>query len=332
VRTKRISVIIPNYNGARAIGECLDAVFSSDHGDFEVVVVDDCSTDRSVEVIRRFPCSLIVLERNSGAGVARNIGARNSSGEVLFFIDSDCVVERDTLSIADRTIAGHEDTVFGGTYSRLPFDDNFFSAFQSVFIHYSETKREKPDYVATHAMVIGRALFERSGGFKEDFMPILEDVEFSHRLRRSGTALKMNPEITVRHIFNFNVQRSLGNAFRKTKYWTVYSLKNGDLLNDSGTASRELKFNVLTFFCVAALGLLFSVSGNTAILQAIPLVCLPNLFFHRRFISSLYETKGFLFALCATGYYTAVYPLAIGAGALAGLMKYRLDLGGRAPS
>jgi glycosyltransferase involved in cell wall biosynthesis len=332
VTAKRISVIIPNYNGARTIGECLAAVFSSDHGDFEVIVVDDCSTDGSVEVIRRFPCTLTVLERNSGAAVARNTGARNSSGEVLFFIDSDCVVDRDTLSIADRTIAGHEDTVFGGTYSRLPFDDNFFAAFQSVFIHYSETKSDEPDYVATHAMVIGRALFEKSGGFCEDFMPILEDVEFSHRLRRSGIALRMNPEITVSHIFNFNAGRSLGNAFRKTKYWTVYSLRNRDLFYDSGTASRELKFNVLSFFCVAALGLLFSFSGNAAFPKAIPAVCFLNLFYNRRFISSLYETKGFLFALLATGYYTAVYPLAIGAGALAGLMQYRPDFGGRSPS
>jgi glycosyltransferase involved in cell wall biosynthesis len=327
--TKRISVIIPNYNGACTIGECLDAVCSSDHGDFEVIVVDDCSTDGSVEVIRRFPCSLVILERNSGAAVARNTGARNSSGEVLFFIDSDCVVDRDTLSIADKTIEGHEDAVFGGTYNRLPFDDNFFSVFQSVFINYSETKSDEPDYVATHAMVIGRELFEKSGGFSEDFMPILEDVEFSHRLRRAGIALKMNPEITVRHIFNFNAGRSLRNAFRKTKYWTVYSLRNRDLFNDSGTASRELKLNVLSFFCAVALGLLSPLSGNASFLYAIPVVCLLNLFLNRGFIFSLYETKGFLFALLATGYYAAVYPMAVGAGALAGLMKYRPDFGGR---
>lgn len=329
---KRISVIIPNYNGFRTIGECLEAVFSSDHENFEVIVVDDCSTDRSVEVIRRFPCSLIVLEKHSGASVARNAGARESSGEVLFFIDADCVVQKDTLSLADKTITGREHIVFGGTYSRVPVDDNFFGTFQSVFIHYSETKREQPDYIATHAMVIGRALFEKSGGFSEDFMPILEDVEFSHRLRRSGTTLRMNPAISVRHIFNFTMAGSLRNAFRKTKYWTIYSLKNGDLFSDSGTASRELKSNVAAFFFIVLLVLLSALSGNRALLQAIPLVCLVNLFLSRRFIVTLYQTKGLFFTLRATGYYMAVYPLAIGAGAFAGLMKYLPDFGGRASS
>ena len=88
----------------------------------------------------------------------------------------------------------------------------------------------------------------KSGGFKENFLPILEDVEFSHRLRRTGFKLTMNPEILVRHIFNFTLIKSLKNAFRKSLYWTIYSLKNKDLLTDSGTASIELKFNVASFF------------------------------------------------------------------------------------
>jgi glycosyltransferase involved in cell wall biosynthesis len=325
---KRISVIVPNYNGSGTIGKCLEAVFSSDYESFDVIVVDDCSTDDSVEIIRRFPCRLVTLDRNSGASVARNTGARNSSGDVLFFIDADCIVQKDTLSIVDKTITGHEDTVFGGTYSRVAFDDNFFGTFQSVFIHWSETKRKEPDYIATHAMVIRRKLFEKSGGFQEDFLPILEDVEFSHRLRKSGIKLKMNPEITVKHIFNFTLGRSLRNAFKKTKYWTIYSLRNRDLLSDSGTASRELKFNVVSFFFAVFLVLLFSLSEKAVFLATVPPVCLFNLFLNRRLISSLYETKGGFFAFLATFYYTSAYPLAIGAGALTGLMKYHLNFGG----
>lgn len=321
---KRISLIVPNYNGNGTIGKCLEAVFSSDYESFEVIVVDDCSTDDSAEIIRRFPCKLVTLDRNSGASVARNTGARNSSGDVLFFIDADCIVQKDTLSIVDKTITGHEDTVFGGTYSRVPFDDNFFGTFQSVFIHYSETRRREPDYIATHAMVIRRKLFEKSGGFREDFLPILEDVEFSHRLRRSGITLKMNPEITVKHIFNFTMAKSLRNAFKKTKYWTMYSLKNKDLLKDSGTASRELKMNVASFFLAVFLIFLFSSFKNAVFLLVIPLLCFFNLFLNRRFISSLYKTRGGLFAFLATFYYTSVYPLAIGAGAVAGLLKYPL--------
>lgn len=105
----------------------------------------------------------------------------------------------------------------------------------------------------------------------------------------------------------------------------MYSLKNKDLLSDSGTASRELKINVASFFLAVLLILLFSSFKNAAFLLVIPLLCFFNLFLNRHFISLLYKTRGGLFAFLATFYYTSVYPLAIGAGAVAGLMKYPLD-------
>lgn len=79
---KLISVIIPNYNGSSTIGKCLESAFSSKYDNFEVLAVDDCSTDNSVEIIKSFPCRLIALDKNSGASKARNTGAYKSSGEI----------------------------------------------------------------------------------------------------------------------------------------------------------------------------------------------------------------------------------------------------------
>lgn len=79
---KLISVIIPNYNGSSTIGKCLKSAFSSKYDNFEVLAVDDCSTDNSAEIIKSFPCRLIALDKNSGASKARNTGAYNSSGEI----------------------------------------------------------------------------------------------------------------------------------------------------------------------------------------------------------------------------------------------------------
>lgn len=55
---KRISVIIPNYNGSFTIGRCLEAAFSSEYDNFDVIVTDDCSTDNSAEIIKEFQCCL----------------------------------------------------------------------------------------------------------------------------------------------------------------------------------------------------------------------------------------------------------------------------------
>ena len=331
---KRISVIIPNYNGSSTIGRCLEAAFSSEYDNFEAIVTDDCSTDNSTEIIKKFPCKLISLDRHSGASKARNTGAENSGGDIFFFIDADCLLQRDTLSKVNRAFnelsplhprlgrGGQGGVVIGGTYTPIPYDNGFFSVFQSIFINYSETKKVPPDYTPTHAMVIARDIFMKSGGFQENFLPILEDVEFSHRLRRTGFKLTVNPEILVRHIFNFTLIKSLENAFRKSMYWTIYAIKNNDLLTDSGTASYELKINVASFFLNTIFIMLFFYFKNTGFLISILLIYAVNLVVSRGLIKAFYKAKGLSFVISATLYYTLIYHLPVGAGAISGIVKY----------
>ena len=318
---KFISVIIPNYNGASTIGRCLEGALSSTYPRYEVIVVDDCSTDASVEIIRRFPCTLIMSDKHSGASLARNTGALHSKGEILFFTDADCVLATDTLSRAVLSIGGREDAVIGGTYTKLPCDRTFFSTFQSIFVNYSETRKAVPDYIATHAMTIARELFRKTGGFAGDFLPILEDVEFSHRLRRSGYALIMDPLILVSHIFHFTLLKSLRNAFRKSMFWTEYSLRNRDIFADSGTASRELKVNVVCFFVSLVLLLLFCLPDGLRFLLPIPLIASFNLFSSRGLIRAFFQARGVPFTIAAAIYYTMIYPVAVGAGASAGFWR-----------
>lgn len=322
--TPSISVIIPNRNGAATIGKCLAAALASRHENFEVIVVDDASRDGSIAVIERFPCRLIRLEQRGGAAKTRNTGARHSRGDVLFFTDSDCILQRDSLAIAGETLARADPrTVVGGTYTPLPHDRRFFSMFQSAFIHYCETKNpQRPDYLATHALAIPAQVFRRSGGFREEFLPILEDVEFSHRLRRMGYSLVMNPALQVQHIFDFSLSRSLANAVIKTKYWTLYSIGNGDLLADSGTASLGLKLNGAVYFLGLVLLLLFFATGSVLLLSALAAAMVLNLYGNRGLMRAFYDAGGIGFALGAAAYYLLLYPLAVGTGACAGVMKY----------
>ena len=318
----RVSVVIPNYNGRATIGACLQALFSSPYPPFEVIVVDDRSTDTSVKIIGQFPGRLVRLEQHGGASKARNTGAANSSGQVLFFIDADCVVQEETLLHVADAYEKHRDSVIGGSYTPVAFDDTFFSTFQSVFVHYSELKNLEPDYVASHAMVISRELFEKTGGFPEDFMPILEDVEFSHRLRRSGVKLLMDDRILVRHIFNYDLKKSFRNAFRKSKYWTVYSLTNKDLLADSGTASVELKFTLfsacLSWVCLTA----FIGSFDPFFIACLILLTIMTLLISRGLIRAFVRAKGRSFGVRAALYYSLLYPLAVAAGVTAGTLLY----------
>jgi len=319
--TPFISLIIPNHNGAQTIGKCLEAAFRPGYGNLEVIVVDDCSGDGSVGIIQQYPCKLIRLPEHSGASAARNEGARSAKGEALFFIDADCILGDDTLDIAARAFIENPGAVTGGTYTPLAHDRSFFSNFQSLFIHYSETKHAEPDYVATHAMLISKKLFDESGGFNEEFMPILEDVEFSHRLRRRGVRLRMEPSIQVGHIFNYDLRGSLKNAFRKSLYWTMYSIKNKDLLADSGTASVELKADVLSWCVCTILFTLFILTGNFVFLAALAIVCGTNMLVNRKFLALIFKATGPAYTAKAVLYYTALYPLPVALGGLVGALR-----------
>ena len=317
-----VSVVIPNYNGSKTIGKCLEAVYASDYGNFEVIVVDDCSVDNSLEVIKGFPCQLIRLQRHAGAAKARNTGARQASGDILFFTDADCLLLRDTLSHAVEAVSSAgANVVAGGTYTPIPYDNRFFSRFQSVFINYSETRRPAdPDYIATHALAIPAQGFRDQQGFAEEALPILEDVEFSHRLRRAGYRLRMQPAMQVQHIFGYTLYGSLRNAVRKSMYWTVYSIRNRDLLRDSGTASIELKVNVMAWFVSLWLIAAVMLAGHFTALVLVAALTLSNLFISRRLLRAFYRAAGPGFALAATLYYVLLYPLAVGLGAFAGAL------------
>ena len=321
--TPFISIIIPNHNGEKTIGLCLEAACSSNYSNFEIVVVDDCSTDNSIALIAPYPCRLIRLPEHGGASRARNAGAENSKGDVLFFIDADCLLQKDTLAkAASAYMKNGPEIIIGGTYTRLPYDQNFFSIFQSIYIHYSETKNiQNPDYVATHAMLIQAEVFKTSGGLNEEFMPILEDVEFSHRLKRMGYRLRMEPAIQVQHIFDFTLKKSFRNGIRKTKYWSIYSLKNKDLLSDSGTASQEFKFNVLSCFANIAFMLLGLLLHNWIFVVPVLLLYGTSLYFNRHLIRAFHKIRGLSFAFSAVLYYTFLYPFAVGIGAFSAIFS-----------
>jgi len=319
-----VSVIIPNHNGGATIGSCLQAALASRYDNFEVIVVDDASQDDSISVIEKYPCQLVRLAQNGGAARARNMGAQHARGAILFFTDADCLLRRDALALAVATLASEgRAAIVGGTYTVSPYDRRFCSRFQSVFINYFETKHAPAaDYIATHALAISADIFRKHHGFTAGSMPILEDVEFSHRLRRAGCRLVMNPAIQVQHIFDYSLLRSLRNAYVKSKYWTCYAIGNRDLLADSGTASLELKLDVCVCMLIGLLLLGYILSAKAALLAPIAMLLAFNLYVNRRLLLAFHRAEGLGFAVMATLYYLLLYPLAVGAGALAGLILY----------
>jgi len=171
-RPPKISVIIPAYNTQSTLGETLSAVFASKYPNFEVIVVDDCSTDSTPEVAGEFPCKLIRQPKNLGVARARNRGAAEATGEILLFMDSDIVPKPDTLQrFADAFASDPELKVVGGVMSGALDDRRWgvtFIGLKSVYI-LDARHRGKRQYLSccfpSYAGAVVKSVFEEVGGF-----------------------------------------------------------------------------------------------------------------------------------------------------------------------
>lgn len=102
---KRFSILIPVYNRDIYVKYCIDSVFSQTFKDFEIIVIDDGSTDLTPEVLKSYKERIITLsQKNQGPDVARNLGASQASGEYLVFLDSDDLLLPWALATYDRII------------------------------------------------------------------------------------------------------------------------------------------------------------------------------------------------------------------------------------
>lgn len=328
--TPLVSVLIPVYNGARTIPLVLEALYASTYGNFEVIVVDDCSPDDTLAVLaslaERYPHRLIAFQENQGVSKARNAAAREARGEIILFIDADCLVLPETIALCVERLRRGDCISVGGAYTLEPWDQDFFSIFQSIYIHHAETKIENPDYIATHCMAIRKSTFEEFGGFIEDYFigreASVEDVEFSHRLIAAGHKLCRPREILVQHMFRFNLSRSLMNAVKKSKYWTMYSLFKGDVLQDSGAASYELKVNVFSQCLNLALVATAAMTGSWWLLVPVALLYALNIAVSFKLLRLFRRERGWWFLVRAIAYYQFLYCFVVAYGSAMGVLKY----------
>src|SRR5215831_20891958 len=111
----RVSVVVPTYNNALELGECLTALRAAADAEVELIVVDDASTDDVSSTAAYYGAHVLRLPWNSGPAAARNHGARHARGQILFFVDADVVVHDDAIARIQTLLDPHGEiaAVFG---------------------------------------------------------------------------------------------------------------------------------------------------------------------------------------------------------------------------
>ncbi len=214
----QISVIIANRNGASFLSDCLTSLYSEQSDAFEVIVIDDASTDNSVEILQRFKhhkrLHLVTETSQIGAAEARNKGVALSQGSYVFFLDSDTTVERPWVSpiltfFAENTACGMAQVkLLRKNSSTYDYAGDFVSPF-GFLVDRARTAQDTGQFDnivpifsgKSAALIAKKSVVLQVGGFDRDYMIFLEDTDIMWRTWLAGYTVLFFPGVTVYHAY-----------------------------------------------------------------------------------------------------------------------------------
>jgi glycosyltransferase involved in cell wall biosynthesis len=196
----RISVVVATYNAARTLDDCLSSLLGLRYPDYEVIVINDGSTDDSASIIQRYPFKAITT-RNQGVSAARNAGLREATGEIIAYIDSDARADPDWLSYLATTYLESDVDGVGGP-NLVPDEDDWVA--KCVYrAPGGPTQVMLDDQSAEHIpgcnMSFRKCALEKVGGFDEIFTKAADDVDICWRLLEGGHRIGFSPSAIVWH-------------------------------------------------------------------------------------------------------------------------------------
>lgn len=243
------SVIVLTYNSSRFIEQMLNSLKTFAKG-CEILVVDNDSKDDSVKIAKQFDF-VKVLETGTNLGFAKglNFGAEKATGDLLLFINPDAVLKSGKMEDLTEVFEKKEDLgVLGGKI--LDFKGNtensagkFFNLWETIAIilgldnllgvRFSPNKFESVDFVSGGFMMVRRSVFDKIGGFDEDFFMYVEDMDFCYRMKLAGYKTFFSPDIVIAHAGQgssskefavINIYKGILNFYKKRKDKLEYSI------------------------------------------------------------------------------------------------------------
>jgi glycosyltransferase involved in cell wall biosynthesis len=202
----KFSIIIPVYNCERTIRQCLNALSSLDYPSYEIIIVDDGSTDRTAQICRSYQKITLISISNGGPSRARNIGVTNATGEILAFTDGDCIVQKNWLRELQKGFLSKEIAGVGGNQVSPDDESSFGQYIQATFsiLGFATSYMKSPSHTmpTSHNPSCNSAyrkdIFLDVGGFDVSLWPG-EDVDLDCRITKHKHSLIRCPKAVVGH-------------------------------------------------------------------------------------------------------------------------------------
>ena len=317
-----VAVIVPVGGAAPAWERCAQSLARLEPSPGEIIIVIDGSNDDLASRGADIDATVLVLPEQGGPARARNVGARETTREILFFIDSDIEVPADLVSkIAEIFSANDKLTAVMGSYDDTPGEPGFLSQYRNLQHHFVHQKgRETASTFWAGCGAVRRRAFQEVGGFDESYpVPSIEDIEFGARLVRSGHTIHLAKDLQVKHLKRWRLTDLLAtDLLRRAAPWTQLMLREGQMVNDLNVKTRDrisvvMAFIPLVTFPAALLWpALFAVGAAAIIVAGI---------LNAGFFRFLQRKRGLFFALGALWMYW-IYLLICGLGFAIGLLRH----------
>ena len=265
-----LSVVIPVYNSAKELEACLRSLSLSLYPNYECIVVDDFSTDASVEVGRRHGATVLSSGGRKGPAFARNIGALAARGEIIYFIDADVCVYPGTLSRVASTFENNPGvSALIGSYDDSPDSPDFLSQYKNLmhcYVH--QTAREEATTFWSGCGAIRKSVFMKFDGFDEGRYrrPAIEDIELGYRLHAAGCKIILDRELVVKHLKRWTFWGLVKTDVRDRGIpWTELILRDRHLPNDLNVQLSQ-RVSVALVFCLILVSLAVAIQWRGYVL------------------------------------------------------------------
>ncbi len=198
-----ISVIIPSYNSEKTIARCISSLKNQDFDEeFEIILVDSSEDTTALIVKEKFPeIRFIHLPQKTDPGTARNIGLRQSNGDLIAFIDSDCYADKDWLSQIRISHQSDFDCVGGVIFNANDRSDSVgWAGYIAEFRDFlPSNSKQRVSHIPTCNISYKKKVFEQFGEFDGSYYP-QEDLVFNYKINLGGVQILLNPEIKIHHL------------------------------------------------------------------------------------------------------------------------------------
>lgn len=236
-----VSIIVVNYNGAEFIAETIESIYSQSYTNWELIVVDNNSSDNSIEILKKYAnVKLIQSKENNGFAKGNNIGIRESKGELIALLNNDAVAASDWLEKMVSTLENNEELGSCGCKIVSYYEPDLLDS-AGLLINVSGLSRargrnesissyDSSDYILIPsgcAAIYKKVALDEVGLFDEDFFCYCEDTDLGFRLQLAGWKCYYVHDAVVHHRYSATAgQYSLFKTYlvERNHYWFV--LKN----------------------------------------------------------------------------------------------------------